>query len=103
MAAAAAAAIFGYLKISLEPLITRQVPYLASAGLATLILAVAGGALLMADQIRTEDERVEEIERSVGRLAEIIRPMIEEPARVASGQPDTGAPPPPASPERAAR
>jgi len=79
--AAAAAALIGYLKISLEPVIARQIPYLASAGLATLVFAVTGGSLLMADQIRAEDDRVDEIERSLARLADLIAPEVERPAR----------------------
>ncbi|MFA5787752.1 MAG: hypothetical protein WDA71_12360 [Actinomycetota bacterium] len=80
---AVVAAIVGYLKISTEPSVAHQVPYLASAGLATLILAVVGGALLMADQIRAEDDRVEEIERSLVRMAEVVAPAVEQQARIA--------------------
>lgn len=83
IAAAVVVAIVGYMKISLEPNIARQVPYLASAGLATLILVVTGGSFLMADQIRAEDERVDEIERSLERLAEMVGPSLEAPPRVA--------------------
>jgi hypothetical protein len=86
IAAAVAVAIAGYMKISLEPIIGRQVPYLASAGLATLILVVTGGSFLMADQIRAEDERVDEIERSLERLAEMVGPSLEAPPRVAAGR-----------------
>ncbi|MBI4728529.1 MAG: hypothetical protein HY775_03390 [Acidobacteria bacterium] len=85
IASATVVAIVGYLKISVEPSIARQIPYLASAGLGALILAVTGGSLLMADQIRAEDDRVEEIERSVERLAELVAPTVERPARVEGG------------------
>lgn len=80
--AAAIVAIVGYLRVSLEPDMARQVPLLMSAGLGTLILVVAGGSLLVADQIRAEDERVDEIERSVARLAEVIGPTVEAPPRL---------------------
>jgi hypothetical protein len=80
--AAAIVAIVGYLRVSIEPDTARQVPLLMSAGLGTLILVVAGGSLLVADQIRAEDERVDEIEKSLARLAEVIGPTVEAPARV---------------------
>ncbi len=83
IALAVAVAIVGYLRISLEQVVARQVVYLSSAGLAVLILVVTGGALLMADQIRAEDERVDEMERSIERLAELVAPSVESPARVA--------------------
>ena len=41
-AAAGIVAIIGYLKISIEPEINRQIPYLASAGMLLVILVVLG-------------------------------------------------------------
>jgi hypothetical protein len=83
IALAAIVAIVGYLKISSEPDMTRQIPYVASAGFATIILAVVGGSLIVADQIRAEDERVDDIERAVERLADLVRPGAEAPPRLA--------------------
>ena len=44
LAAAAVVGIVGYLQLSDEPLVNHQIPYLASAGMALVVLSVLGGA-----------------------------------------------------------
>ena len=80
-AAAGVVAIVGYLKISIEPELNRQIPYLASAGMLLVILVVLGGALLVAEQLRTDSERIDELEAAIGRLTAEVEPLIERPAR----------------------
>lgn len=72
----------GWFKLSGEPLLNRQVPYLASTGIAVMLLAIAGGALLVAEQMRTDDRRLDEIEDAVRTLAEAMSGTIEKPARL---------------------
>ena len=80
-AAAGLVAIVGYLKISLEPDLNRQIPYLASAGMLLVILVVLGGALIVGEQLRTDAQRIEELETAVARLAAEVAPAVERPAR----------------------
>lgn len=80
-AAAGAVAVIGYLKISLEPDLNRQVPYLASAGMLLVILVVLGASLLVGEQLRTDAQRIEELEDAVERLATEVAATVERPAR----------------------
>ncbi len=80
-ALATVVAIVGYLKISIEPDLNRQIPYLASAGMALVILVVLGGALIVGEQLRTDAQRIEELEQAVSTLASQVAPNVERPAR----------------------
>jgi hypothetical protein len=79
--AAGVVAIVGYLKISIEPDLNRQIPYLASAGMLLVILVVLGGALLVGEQLRTDAARIDELEAAIARLTTEVEPLIERPAR----------------------
>ena len=81
LAAAALIGFIGWDKIANEPALNRQVPLLASAGMAMLLFAVTGGALLVADQMRGDDSRLDELEDAVRSLALSLAPSIELPAR----------------------
>ena len=78
---AALVGLLGWLKLSLEPAVNRQIPYLASAGMALVILAAIGGALLVADQLRNDSERIDELEEAVRRLSATLEPIIESTPR----------------------
>jgi hypothetical protein len=78
---AAVIGIVGYLKLSLEPQVNRQIPYMASAGMALVLLSTVGGSLLVAEQLRADDKRIEELENAVRDLAAAVAPAIEAPAR----------------------
>ena len=80
-AAAGVVAIVGYLKISIEPELNRQIPYLASAGMLLVILVVLGGELIVGEQLRTDAERIDELEAAITRLTAEVEPLIERPAR----------------------
>jgi hypothetical protein len=58
IAAAAVVGGIGWYRISGEPLLNRQIPFLASAGIAVVVLAVLGGALVVAEQLRTDKNRI---------------------------------------------
>lgn len=83
--AAAIVGIVGYLKLSEEPSLNHQIPYLASAGFALVFLSVVGAALLVMDQLRNDDTRVEELSTAVERLAGALGSGIERPARRDAG------------------
>ena len=81
IAAAAIVGVVGYLKLSLEPAVNRQIPYLASAGMALVVLSAIGGSLLVAEQLRSDDDRLDELEAAMRQLADALAPTIEAPAR----------------------
>ncbi|HVF21099.1 MAG TPA: hypothetical protein VNA14_12780 [Mycobacteriales bacterium] len=84
----------GWYKISGEPALNRQVPLLASAGMAVVLLSVAGGALLVADQLRGDDRRLDDLETAVTQLAAALAPSIESPPRLRGTTAIAGTPSP---------
>ncbi|HUR52065.1 MAG TPA: hypothetical protein VMZ11_08070 [Mycobacteriales bacterium] len=81
IAAAAVVGGIGWYRISGEPLLNRQIPFLASAGIAVVVLAVLGGALVVAEQLRADQNRIGDLEDAVRQLTEALAPMVESPAR----------------------
>jgi hypothetical protein len=81
LALAAIIGLVGWLKLSLEPEVNRQIPYLASAGMALVVLAAIGGSLLVAEQLRADDQRIADLEDAVRRLADTLEPIVESPPR----------------------
>ena len=81
LALAAVVGIVGWLKLSLEPQVNRQIPYLASAGMALVVLAAIGGSLIVAEQLRSDDERISDLEDAVRRLTTTLEPLVESPPR----------------------
>ena len=84
LVASAIVGFVGWSKIADEPALNRQLPLLASAGMAMVLLAVVGGALLVADQMRGDDGRLDELEEAVRSLAVSLAPSIEAPPRTAA-------------------
>jgi hypothetical protein len=81
LALAGVVGLVGYLKLSLEPEVNRQIPYLASAGMALVLLSAAGGALIVGEQLRADDRRIEELEAAVLALSATLAPTVEAPPR----------------------
>jgi hypothetical protein len=81
IAAAAVVGGVGWYRISGEPLLNRQIPFLASAGIAVVVLAVLGGALVVAEQLRADQNRIGDLEDAVRQLTEALAPIVESPAR----------------------
>jgi hypothetical protein len=81
LAAAAVLGIVGYLKLSLEPSLNHQLPYLASAGMAVIVLSAIGVCLIITDQLHTDDARIEELTVAIERLADVLGSDVERPAR----------------------
>ena len=46
-----------------------------------VVLVVLGGSLLVAEQMRNDASRIEELEEAVASLAETLSPLLESPAR----------------------
>jgi hypothetical protein len=81
LVAAAIVGLVGYLKLSLETSLNHQLPYLASAGMALIVLSAVGVALVVTDQLRSDDLRMQELAVAIQRLADALAPEIERPAR----------------------
>lgn len=81
LAAAAVVGVVGYLKLSLEPSLNHQLPYLASAGMALVVLSVLGASLVIVDQLRTDEARMQELATAIQQLADALASGIERPAR----------------------
>lgn len=84
----------GWFRISGEPLVNRQIPFLASAGLLAVLLAVAGGAIMVSEQLQGDQTRLEELENAVKALTEALAPSIEAPPRISSAPTPAVAPEP---------
>ena len=81
LAAAAVVGGVGWYRLSGEPLLNRQIPFLASAGILVVLLSVLGGSLIIAEQLRGDQNRIGELEDAVRALTEALSPMVEQPAR----------------------
>jgi len=93
LVAAAIVGLVGYLKLSLEPSLNHQLPYLASSGMALILLSAVGVSLVVTDQLRTDDARTQELAAAIERLAEALASSIERPARrEPPGSPSSGSP-----------
>lgn len=84
LAVAALIGGIGWYRLSGEPLLNRQIPFLASAGMLVVLLSVLGGSLIVAEQLRGDQERIHDLEQAVRSLTEALAPMIESPARRAT-------------------
>lgn len=80
--ASAVVGIVGWYKVSGEPALNFEMSVVFSAGVAAMILAVAGGALLVAEQMRTDDTRLDDMEDAIRSLVLAMAPSIERPARL---------------------
>jgi uncharacterized membrane protein len=81
LVAAAIVGTVGYMKLSLEPSLNHQLPYLASAGMALVLLSAVGVSLIVTDQLRVDDLRMQELSAAIERLADALAPDVERPAR----------------------
>nr|MDP9101577.1 hypothetical protein [Actinomycetota bacterium] len=81
LALAAVVGGIGWYQVSGEPLVNRQIPFLASAGILAVLLSVLGGSLIVAEQLRGDQSRIDELEQAVRSLTEALAPMIESPPR----------------------
>ena len=71
----------GWYRISGEPLLNRQVPFLASAGILGVLLSVLGGSIIISEQLRGDQTRITDLEDAVRDLTAALAPMVELPPR----------------------
>ncbi len=74
----------GWYRLSGEPLLNRQIPFLASAGILVVLLSVLGGSLIVAEQLRGDQNRIADLEQAVRALTDALAPVIESPPRRAA-------------------
>jgi hypothetical protein len=81
--------LLGYLGVSRESIVEKQVPYLVSGGIGGVFLAVIGAYFLATQELRADSGRLDRLERMVEELHGALLTRAD-------------APPPPANPTRGA-
>ena len=62
----------GYLGVSREVIVARQIPYLVSGGLVGLGLITIGGRLLLIEDLRRDSGRLDRLEKAVLELHQVL-------------------------------
>ena len=68
--------VLGYLGVSGESIVAKQLPYLVSGGIGGVLLAVLGAYLLGIDALRRDGGRLDRMERQI---EELHRALLERP------------------------
>lgn len=71
------ALVIGYLGVSAQTLVAKQLPYLISGGLGGAIAIAAGVAVLVAEDIRSDRERLGRLEAQVLEVRDAVRALAE--------------------------
>ena len=79
------ALLLGWVGVSGEVLVAKQLPYLASGGLVGVSLVVLGGRILLIDDLRRDADRVDRLERMVEDLHAVLLMRTGEPDAAANG------------------
>jgi len=62
----------GYLGVSREVIVARQIPYLVSGGLLGLAAVTLGGRLLLIEDLRRDSGRLDRLEKAVQELHQVL-------------------------------
>lgn len=62
----------GYLGVSREVIVARQIPYLVSGGLVGLAFITVGGRLLLIEDLRRDSGRLDRLEKAVQELHQVL-------------------------------
>ena len=76
--------IAGYLGVSREVIVARQIPYLVSGGLFGLAAVTLGGRLMLIEDLRRDSGRLDRLEKAVAELHEALLTRPDAPARAAA-------------------
>lgn len=72
IALGAVAILIGYLGVSREPLVAKQIPYLVSGGIGGMVLVAVGAFFLGTEDLRKQLSRLDHIEEQVGELHSVL-------------------------------
>lgn len=75
--AGAVAGLIGWIGVSGRDVEALQLPFLASGGVAALLLTAVGAALLISSDVRSERERAGRLEAQVLELQDLVRDLSE--------------------------
>jgi hypothetical protein len=75
--AGAVAGLIGWIGVSGRDVEALQLPFLASGGIAALILTAVGAALLISSDVRADRERAGRLEAEVLELKDMMRELSE--------------------------
>ena len=64
--------LVGYLGVSREVIVARQIPYLVSGGLVGLAAVTLGGRLLLIEDLRRDSGRLDRLEKAVQELHHVL-------------------------------
>lgn len=64
--------LVGYLGVSREVIVARQIPYLVSGGLVGLAAIALGGRLLLIEDLRRDSGRLDRLEKAVQELHQVL-------------------------------
>ena len=64
--------LVGYLGVSREVIVARQIPYLVSGGLVGLAAVTLGGRLLLIEDLRRDSGRLDRLEKAVQELHQVL-------------------------------
>ena len=84
--------LLGYLGVSREAIVEKQIPYLVSGGIAGVLLCVVGAYFLATEELRKDSGRLDRLERMVEELhgALLTRPDAPEPTSSARASSPNG-------------
>jgi hypothetical protein len=88
IAAGAVAGLIGWIGVSGRDIEALQLPFLASGGIAALILTAVGAALLISSDVRADRERAGRLEAEVLELQDMVRELSK---RLGDGPRSSGA------------
>ena len=77
IAAGALAGLIGWIGVSGRDVEALQLPFLASGGVAALLLTAVGAALLISSDVRADRERAGRLEAQVLELQDLVRELSE--------------------------
>lgn len=85
IASGAAALVFGYVGVSAQTIVAKQLPYLISGGLAGVVAIGGGLALLVAEDLRSDRERLGRLEAQILEIRDALLAGAEPGKRSGTG------------------
>jgi hypothetical protein len=87
--------LLGYLGVSRESIVEKQIPYLVSGGIGGVLVCVLGAYFLGTEELRRDSGRLDRLEQMVEEVHRLLLPAADDDDGAAA---DTPAPPSPKRP-----